>query len=393
LILFALALIGVVLLGYVNGANDNFKGVATLYGSGTTSYRRALLLATGTTFLGSLASLFIGRQLLVVFSGKGLIPDAVLQAGPFPVAISLGAAATVLLATRLGFPISTTHALTGALVGAGLAVGDVNLPRLLSVFAIPLVASPAVAALLSIGFYPAMRWVRNGLGLGEGSCVCVDEPRVTPLAVGAPSAVSSTPPPPLAAAVALSGPVSGGLRLRVSTVGACARSVSSLLRLDARTSVDWVHYLSASMVSFARGLNDTPKIAGILLLFSAMGDLGTTSLLAIGVAMAVGGLLSARRVAERMSWKITDLNVGQGMAANVVTSFLVLGASRYGVPVSTTHVSCGALFGIGAVTGQARWTTVASILLAWVVTLPVAAATAATAALVYRLALAAQTTF
>jgi PiT family inorganic phosphate transporter len=147
------------------------------------------------------------------------------------------------------------------------------------------------------------------------------------------------------------------------------------------------------MVSFARGLNDTPKIAGILLLFSAMGDLGTTSLLAIGVAMAVGGLLSARRVAERMSWKITDLNVGQGMAANVVTSFLVLGASRYGVPVSTTHVSCGALFGIGAVTGQARWTTVASILLAWVVTLPVAAATAATAALVYRLALAAQTTF
>ena len=165
MILFALALTGVVLLGYVNGANDNFKGVATLYGSGTTSYRRALLLATGTTFLGSLASLFIGRQLLVVFSGKGLVADAVLQAGPFPVAIGLGAAATVLLATRLGFPISTTHALTGALVGAGLAAGDVNLHRLLSAFAIPLVASPAVAALLSIGFYPAMRWVRNCLGL------------------------------------------------------------------------------------------------------------------------------------------------------------------------------------------------------------------------------------
>jgi PiT family inorganic phosphate transporter len=78
------------------------------------------------------------------------------------------------------------------------------------------------------------------------------------------------------------------------------------------------------------------------------------------------------------------------MAANVVTSFLVLGASRYGVPVSTTHVSCGALFGIGAVTGRARWGTVLSILLAWVVTLPVAAATAA---LVYYVALAAQTTF
>lgn len=51
------------------------------------------------------------------------------------------------------------------------------------------------------------------------------------------------------------------------------------------------------------------------------------------------------------------------------------------MPVSTTHVTCGALFGIGLVTGQARWRTITQILLAWVVTLPVAAALAATAAI------------
>ncbi|MGH8562461.1 MAG: inorganic phosphate transporter, partial [Nevskiales bacterium] len=56
-----------------------------------------------------------------------------------------------------------------------------------------------------------------------------------------------------------------------------------------------------------------------------------------------------------------------------VTSGMVLAASPLGLPLSTTHVSCGALFGIGAVTGQARWTTIASILLAWVITLPLAA--------------------
>lgn len=55
---------------------------------------------------------------------------------------------------------------------------------------------------------------------------------------------------------------------------------------------------------------------------------------------------------------------------------VVLFASRLGLPVSTTHVSCGALFGIGLITGQARWKTIGRILLAWVTTLPVAAALA-----------------
>ena len=57
-----------------------------------------------------------------------------------------------------------------------------------------------------------------------------------------------------------------------------------------------------------------------------------------------------------------------------MTSLIVIGATRLGMPASTTHVSCGALFGIGAVTGQARWATIAKILLAWITTLPLAAA-------------------
>ncbi len=67
------------------------------------------------------------------------------------------------------------------------------------------------------------------------------------------------------------------------------------------------------------------------------------------------------------------MNVGQGLTANLVTAFLVLVASRFGLPVSTTHVSCGALFGIGTVTRQARWKTIRTIIAAWVTTLPIAA--------------------
>jgi PiT family inorganic phosphate transporter len=63
----------------------------------------------------------------------------------------------------------------------------------------------------------------------------------------------------------------------------------------------------------------------------------------------------------------------QGLWANLVTSFLVIFASKWGMPVSTTHVSCGALFGIGLANGQAHWIVIRTILLAWVLTLPTAA--------------------
>ena len=62
-------------LAYNNGANDNFKGVATLFGSGTTEYRGAITWATVTTFMGSVASIFLAKTLVKNFSGKGLVPD------------------------------------------------------------------------------------------------------------------------------------------------------------------------------------------------------------------------------------------------------------------------------------------------------------------------------
>jgi PiT family inorganic phosphate transporter len=110
----------------------------------------------------------------------------------------------------------------------------------------------------------------------------------------------------------------------------------------------------------------------------------TLGLALVAVVMAVGGVLNARRVAETMSRKITTMNPGQGFTANLVTSLLVGVASRLGLPVSTTHVSVGSLFGIGVVNRTARAKTVLSILLAWVTTLPLAAALAAGAYLLLR---------
>ena len=74
----------------------------------------------------------------------------------------------------------------------------------------------------------------------------------------------------------------------------------------------------------------------------------------VALFIALGGWLSARRVAETLSHKVTAMNPGQGFSANLVTAFLVIIASRLGMPVSTTHVSVGALFGIGVLSGSAN---------------------------------------
>ena len=103
--------------------------------------------------------------------------------------------------------------------------------------------------------------------------------------------------------------------------------------------------MSAAAVSFARGLNDTPKIAG-LLVAAQLFDI-RWGMVTIALGMAIGGLMNARRVAETISHKITQLNHGQGFSANLVTGIMVIFASQLGVPVSTTHVSVGSIFGIG----------------------------------------------
>lgn len=146
--------------------------------------------------------------------------------------------------------------------------------------------------------------------------------------------------------------------------------------------MDGLHFLSAGAVSFARGLNDTPKIAALLLVATALNV--QWGLVAVAVAMAVGGLLNARKVADTMANKITNMNPGQGFAANLATALLVNTASYHGLPVSTTHVSVGSLLGIGITTRQTKWKPVIGVLLSWVITLPCAAALAALAYLALR---------
>jgi PiT family inorganic phosphate transporter len=354
-------------VAYSNGANDNFKGVATLYGSGTLGYGSALVLATIATLLGSFAALSFGAALVASFSGKGLVPDVVAADPAFLASVGFAAAVTVLLATRFGYPISTTHALVGALLGAGFVEAGtaVSLGRLGGTFVAPLLFSPLVAAALASTQYPAFSSLRQRLGITRESCVCVGDEFVPIVGIGG-------------AAVATRSAI-----VTVGTTATCTeRYGGRVVGIHTGRLLNGLHYASAVAVSFARGVNDTPKIVALLLAAQLLAP--AHGLLLVGLVIAAGGLLGARRVAETMSHEITAMNPGQALTGNLTTAGLVLLASRFGLPVSTTHVSCGALFGIGLVTGRARWAAIGQIVLAWLTTLPIAAALGAAFMLIGR---------
>lgn len=349
-----LALLCVAALAYANGANDNFKGVATLFGSGVSDYKKALNWGTAMTFAGSAAAVGLTASLVATFSGKQIVSAETLVLPGFALAVVTAAAATVLIATRIGAPISTTHALVGALLGAAVAAPDsvIAWNKVGRSIVLPLAAGPLLAIAAAAALYPLLTRLRQACGITRETCVCIGNEWV-------PQA---------------NGTAFGKISVVVESQQVCQERYSgSMFGVSAQSLLDRLHYLSAGLVSFARGVNDTPKIVALLVLAAPFAGHSSLAFIGVGAVIALGGLLGARRVAETMSQKITAMNPGQGLSANLITSTLVMTASPLGLPLSTTHVSCGALFGIGAATGQARWKTIASIFAAWLITLPLAA--------------------
>ncbi|MGM5469515.1 inorganic phosphate transporter [Flavobacteriaceae bacterium LMO-SS05] len=355
--IFIILFISACFLAYSNGANDNFKGVATLFGSKTTSYKKAIKWATITTLSGSIASIFLANQLVKNFSGKGLVPDELIAMPPFAISIALGAALTVFIATKIGMPISTTHSLVGALLGTGLmAVGSqFNFEKLESSFLYPLIVSPLIAAVLSLFVYLFFKFVRIKSGIKKSSCICVYEKSDGLQSNQTHMALDMT----------------SSVELSTCKYHDVESYTGRVLGISSQQIIDKLHYLSSGIVSFARGLNDTPKIVGLLLIINAIEI--HWSIFIMAIIMALGGLINAKKVGVTMSKKITPMNSGQGFTANLVTGLLVTTASLHGLPVSTTHVSVGSIFGIGAATKKADYTMIGKIVLSWLLTLPVAA--------------------
>ena len=205
-------------LAYSNGANDNFKGVATLFGSRTTSYQTAILWGSFTTFAGAVASVIWAGNLVKKFTGQGIFPDAIANVPEIHLAVAITTGLTVLLAALTGFPISTTHSITGALLGAGLvAIGfKVNFAVLERLFLLPLFLSPIIAICLAAGTHRLLHYINSKLNLQPNQRI-----------------------------------------------------------------IDTCHVISAGIISFTRGFNHTPKIVALILIidyFSVQGGMLTIAM-------------------------------------------------------------------------------------------------------------------
>jgi PiT family inorganic phosphate transporter len=219
----------------------------------------------------------------------------------------------------------------------------------------------------SLILYPSLSFVRKALRISRQSCLCIGNEVLITAPQGIPKGAASA-----ILQLDCSPQISIGTKVTCEE-----RYVGQMWGVSAKKVLDVAHFLSAGLVGFARGLNDTPKIAAILLAGSSFSVMGNSMVImsstaVVAIMMMFGGLIFAKRIAETMSYQITEMNDGQGFSANFVTSLIVIGASHLGAPVSTTHVSCGSLFGIGAITKQAHWGFILKILMAWVITLPLA---------------------
>lgn len=346
------------LIAFMNGANDVSKGIATLVGSGVTDYRRALHWGTLCTALGALAAANLTSALVTTF-GNGLLAPGVTPTFTATLATLFGAAAWVLFATRTGLPVSTTHAIVGAIAGVGgVAYGlhGINWTAIGAKVAVPLLLSPIVSLVMTVLVLRLVR-ARASEIVTSADCLCVEVEAEPELVGTAGTAVL----------------LGAEAHVSVGSQALCAEERPAALRV----TLDHAHWLTSGATSFARGLNDAPKMVALMLAASALSGQAAAdaplmfSLVTLG--MVAGSLLAGRRVTHVLAEKVTRMDHRGGFAANLVTASLVGAGALAGWPMSTTHVSSGAIMASGAGRGTTNWRTVHEFLLAWIVTVPAAA--------------------
>ncbi|MEW9309752.1 anion permease [Labrys portucalensis] len=321
-------LVGLITVGlifdFLNGLHDAANSIATIVSTRVLRPHYAVFWAA---FFNFIAFLFFGLHVAETL-GTGIIDPGIVTPAVIFAAL-MGAIVWNVLTWLLGIPSSSSHALVGGLVGAGLAKtgGSAVVLSGLAKTVSAIFLSPAIGFFLALVLILAVSWIFV---------------RQTPFAV------------------------------------------DRTFRI--------LQFVSASLYSLGHGGNDAQKTMGIIavLLFS-QGYLGSSFyvpfwvVLSCQAAMALGTLAGGWRIVHTMGSKITRLNPMQGFCAETGGALTLFGATWLGIPVSTTHTITGAIVGVGAArrVSAVRWGLASNIVVAWVVTLPAAAIISA---LVYFLA-------
>jgi PiT family inorganic phosphate transporter len=308
---------------FINGFHDTANAVATVISTRVMRPWVAIVMAGVLNFAGALAGTEVAKTV-----GSGIVGTSV-PLGAISAALA-AAIAWNLLTWYRGIPSSSSHALVGSMLGAGIAslgFGSVHWAVLWGKVVVPLLASPVV------GFVVAL-WLMRLLA----------------------SIFGSMPP---------------------SRVGPIFR----------RTQI-----VSAAFMAFSHGSNDAQKTMGIITLALVSSGLlpsfhvPTWVIALSAAAMAAGTFAGGRRIIHTMGNRLAQLQPIHGFAAETSAAAVIQVASRLGFPLSTTHVISSSILGVGAWRrmNAVRWAVASSMVSAWMLTIPVTAALGFLAALVVR---------
>lgn len=372
-----LVLFGIILalaLNFVNGLNDASHSIATVVATRALSPFRAVLYTGICNMIGP----FLFTTAVAATIGTAIVNQSGLT--PLSIVVAMGAAIIlVFVATRSGIPISSSHAMVGGLLGAGIAVAGpaaVILPSSLATgeVAVSAIIGGAIGAVL-LGLFTASfkEDVRLGAILGA---VC--------------GAALVIPVLMLLGILQISGLLAIVLFIFISPIIGivCAFLldiiVSHIFRHSRRNSMERIfrplHVLACLIQATAHGANDGQHAVGIITaLLISSGILMTfdipvwvilTSAIAIGLGTCFGGW----QVVDKMAKGITKIRPYQGFCAATASSAILVAVTEVGIPVSSTHAINGAIIGVGATRGKnaVQWRVVREMMTAWVITIPLA---------------------
>ena len=392
--LLILSFLGGAYMAWNIGANDVANSMASAVGARAITLRQAVIIAGLLTFFGAT---FVGSHVTQTIR-KGIIDSAAITDPQLALlgllSALLAAAFWVFLATVRALPVSTTHSIVGAMIGFGLVVGGPSVVNWAKLFSVVMgwVISPILSGITAYFLFRAIdRLVLARLDTLEGAVVTT--PALIALVVFIMT-LSMFLKTPLANKLGIKGIAMVLVPLGLAT-GIYILSWAFLRSYLPRTNISggeeifrYLQVMTSCYVAMGNGANDVANamgpLSGIYFIFSS-GSVAQnvpvpTSLLAFGGLMITVGICTwGYRVIETVGSKITRLTNTRGFTVDFATASVILAASMAGLPVSTTHAAVGAYVGVGMARGLQAidlgllW----RIMLYWVITVPVAAATCA----------------
>lgn len=372
-----LIIFGVILalsLNFVNGANDAAHSIATVVATRSLSPWRAVLLTSLCNMLGP----FIFTTAVATTIGTAIVHPGSLN--PVSIIVAMGIAISlVFIATRAGLPISSSHAMVGGLLGAGIGAGG-----------LAAVIIPGTATFIDIGTAVLGGVLVGMLVLGILTAALKGDIRLGLLIGAVFGGTLVIPLLMLAGLLKISGLVVIVLFIFISpTMGVSSAFVfnvivSHLFRRRKQNRVRRIfrplHVIACLFQAAGHGANDGQHAVGVIaaLLVSA-GILTTFSiqpwvLVSSAVAIGLGTVFGGWNVIDKMAKKITRIRPYQGFSAATAGSTTLAMVTSYGVPVSATHVISGAIVGVGLTRGRnaVQWEVIREMMTAWVITIPLA---------------------